>query len=105
MIQLNILYPKTEGATFDWDYYLATHMPMSIRLHGDALKGVTIVKGMESIEAAPVAYVALTTMLFESVDAFLKAFMPHAETLQGDMKAYTNIQPVIQFSEVAMQQE
>jgi uncharacterized protein (TIGR02118 family) len=103
MIQLNILYPKTENARFDWDYYLNTHMPMSIQLHGAALKGTTIAKGIEGIEAAPVAYVAVTNMLFESVESFLGAFMPHAETLQGDMNNYTNIQPVIQFSEVVLQ--
>jgi len=104
MVQLNIIYPKTENATFDWDYYLNTHMPMSIKLHGPALKGITIAKGIEGIEAAPVVYVAVTNMLFESVESFLEAFMPHAETLQGDMKNYTNIQPVIQFSEVMLQQ-
>jgi uncharacterized protein (TIGR02118 family) len=103
MIQLNIVYPKTEDAQFDWDYYLNTHMPMSIRLQGMALRSVTIGKGLEGIEAAPVAYVALTTMLYDSVDAFMEAFMPRAEILQGDMKNYTNIQPVIQFSEVALQ--
>jgi len=104
MVQLNIIYPKTENATFDWDYYLNTHMPLSIKLHGAALKGITIAKGIEGIEAAPVAYVAVTNMLFESVNSFIEAFMPHAATLQGDMKNYTNIQPIIQFSEVLLQQ-
>ena len=104
MIQLNIIYPKIENAQFDWDYYLNTHMPMSIQLHGAALKGVTISKGIEGLEAAPVAYVAITTMLFDSVDSFLQAFLPHAETLQGDMKNYTNITPVIQFSKPVLQQ-
>lgn len=104
MVQLNIVYPKTANAQFDWDYYLNTHMPMSIKLHGEALKGLTIGKAVEGLEAAPVAYVAITTMLFESVAAFIEVFMPHAETLQGDMKHYTNIQPVIQFSEVVLQQ-
>lgn len=103
MVSLNILYPKTEGAQFDWNYYLNSHMPLSIKLHGAALKGLTISKGKEGIDAAPVAYMAATTMLFESVDSFLKAFMPHADTLQGDMKNYTNVQPVIQFSEVVLQ--
>lgn len=103
MVQLNILYPKTENAHFDWDYYLNTHMPMSIKLQGEALKGVSISKGLEGIETTPVAYVALTTMLFDSVDAFVNAFMPHAATLQGDMKNYTNIQPLIQFSEIVLQ--
>ncbi len=103
MIQLNIIYPKKENATFNWDYYLNIHMPLSIKLHGEALKGCTIARGLEGIEPAPVAYIALTTMLFESVQSFIEAFTPHAETLQGDMKNYTNIQPVIQFSEVVLQ--
>ena len=104
MIQLNIFYPKSENAQFDWDYYLNSHMPLSIKLHGAALKGISISKGLEGIEVSPVAFVAVTTMLFDSVDAFIEAFMPHAETLQGDIKNYTNIQPVIQFSEVLLQQ-
>ena len=104
MIQLNIIYPKSENSHFDWNYYLDIHMPMSIKLHGTALKSISIGKGVEGIEAAPVAYIAVTTMWFDSVDAFLQAFMPHAETLQGDMKNYTNIQPVIQFSEVVLPQ-
>ncbi len=100
MVQLSILYPKKEDATFDWDYYLNTHMRMSIKLQGEALKNVTITKGIEGIEGAPAAFVAITNMLFETVDSFIKAFTPHAEILQGDMKNYTNIRPVIQFSEV-----
>ncbi|MEP7107642.1 MAG: EthD family reductase [Ferruginibacter sp.] len=103
MIQLNILYPKTENATFDWDYYLNIHMPMSIKLQGTALKGVSIVKGIGGIEGVQVAHIAITSMLFESVNSFIDAFTPHAEMLQGDMKNYTNIQPVIQFSDVVLQ--
>ncbi len=100
MVQLSILYPKKDDETFDWDYYLNTHMPMSIRLQGEALKEVTITKGVDVIEGVPVVFVAITNMLFETVNSFIEAFTPHAEILQGDMKNYTNIQPVIQFSEV-----
>jgi uncharacterized protein (TIGR02118 family) len=100
VVLLTILYPKKEAATFDWDYYLNTHMPMSIKLQGEALKEVTITKGIEGIEGVPVGFVAITNMLFESVNSFIEAFTPHAEILQGDMKNYTNIVPIIQFSEV-----
>jgi hypothetical protein len=37
---------------------------------------------------------------FESVKDFLYAFTPHAEVLQNDIANYTDIAPVIQFSEV-----
>ena len=54
MVQLSILYPKKENAKFDWDYYLNVHMPLSIKLHGGALKGVTIAKGLDAgKEGAP----------------------------------------------------
>lgn len=102
MIQLSILYPKKDDAVFDWEYYLNKHMPLSIRLHGDSLKGVTINRGIDNVDGAPVFYVAITNMLFESVSSFLEAFMPHAEVLQGDIGNYTNIQPVIQFNEIVM---
>jgi uncharacterized protein (TIGR02118 family) len=37
---------------------------------------------------------------FESLDAFMAAFGPHAAELQGDMANYTDIEPLIQFNEV-----
>ena len=103
MVQLNILYPKNEEATFDWDYYLHTHMPLSIKLQGEALKSVSISKGLEDIPGALVKFIASAIMLYESVNAFMEAFMPHADVLQGDMKNYTNVQPIIQFNEVMME--
>jgi uncharacterized protein (TIGR02118 family) len=76
-------------------------MPLSIRLHGHALKEVTIAKGLDTgMDGVQFAYLAMTNMLFESIDSFMQAYSPHAEQLQGDMINYTNIQPVIQFSEV-----
>lgn len=77
-------------------------MPLSIKLHGDALKGITIARGLVEVDVVPVKYIAITSMLFESVDSFMEAFTPHAAVLQGDMKNYTNIEPVIQFNEIIM---
>jgi len=37
---------------------------------------------------------------FTSAEDFMAAFMLHAEVLQGDMPNYTDIEPVIQISEV-----
>ncbi len=36
------------------------------------------------------------------MDAFVEAFMPHIEELQGDIKNYTDVQPIIQFSEIVL---
>lgn len=101
MIEVSIFYPNTEGGRFDMDYYLTTHMPMSNRLLGEALRGVTVGLGISGgPPGSKPAYVAIARMLFDSTEAFYAAFMPHVEALQGDIRNYTNVEPVIQISDV-----
>lgn len=101
MITVNILYPNQEGAQFDLDYYLNTHMPMTIQSLGEAMKGVRVEHGLTGgLPDAPPAYLAMCHLLFDSAEAFFAAFAPHAEILQGDIPNYTNVKPVIQLSEV-----
>ncbi|NML27454.1 EthD family reductase [Zoogloea dura] len=105
MIKVTILYPNIQGSRFDHSYYLETHMPMSIGLLGahPGFKGVSVERGLGGAEpGSPPAYLALCHFLFDSVEDFLAAFMPHAALLQGDMPNYTDIEPVIQFNEVLM---
>lgn len=100
MIKVNILYPNHEGTRFDLDYYCNVHMPMSIRLLGEALKGVTVESGLSgTTPGSKPTYIALCHLRFESVDSFLAAFLPHAGELQGDIPKFTNVEPIIQFSE------
>jgi uncharacterized protein (TIGR02118 family) len=105
MIRVSILYPKTAGGRFDHDYYVQTHMPLSIRLLGPSLRGVSVERGLD-IQAPGVTltFVAAAHFLCDSVDTFIAAFTPHAATLQGDMPNYTDITPIIQFSEVVIAQ-
>lgn len=101
MIRVNILYPAKKGGRFDFDYYLDKHIPMSKKLLGAALKGIAIEQGM--MGAPPQVeppFVALCHMTFDSIEAFLEAFMPNAAALQGDIANYTDCEPVIQFSAV-----
>lgn len=105
MIKVNIIYPNKEGSHFDWDYYLNRHMPRAIEKLGSGVKGVSVEQGLGGTRPdAPAEYVALCHYTFESVDDFLNAFMPVGEELQADMRNYTNIEPIIQFSEVRMSQ-
>ena len=107
MIKISILYPNTLGSRFDMAYYLNTHMPMSIRLLSShpGFKGVSVEKGLAG--AAPgsqPAYIAMCHFMFESAEAFVSAFTPHAPVLQGDMANYTDLTPIIQFNEVLISQ-
>lgn len=104
MIRISILYPA--GGRFDMQYYVETHMPRSIALlsAGQGYRGVSVERGLGGAApgAAP-AFVAMCHYLFDSVEDFVAAFTPHAAELQGDMPNYTDIEPVIQFNEVAIQ--
>lgn len=105
MIKVSILYQNRLGGRFDMDYYVNTHMPMSIQMLGTALKGVTVEHGLSGIklESEP-AYVAMCHLFFDSVEAFLSAFTPHAELIRNDIANYTNIEPMIQYSEMKIHQ-
>ena len=106
LIRLNIFYPNQEGGRFDLEYYLNTHMPMAIEKLGPSLMGVSIEHGVSGVlPGTQAAYVVMCNYTFDSAEAFLAAFMPHAQVLQGDMPNYTDIEPVMQFSEIKLSQE
>ena len=103
MIKVTILYPNTPDARFDFDYYVKTHMPMSIRLLGPRIRSVSVERGIEAAEpGVPPAFVALCHFTCDSRQSFEAAFLPQAAVLQGDMPNYTDIVPIIQFSEIML---
>lgn len=106
MFNISSIYPKQEGAWFDFEYYLNTHMPRSIELLSEA-KGfvkVYVEKGVD-VEAFNITsqYEVVCNYYFESVEDFTNAFMPHAHELQGDIANYTNIEPIIQITEIKIE--
>ena len=101
MIKVSVLYPNTDGAKFDMDYYLNKHTPMVKQKLGAALKSVAIEAGIAG--AAPGSqptYRVLCHLGFDSVESFNKAFAPHAQDIMGDIPNYTDVQPVVQIGEV-----
>lgn len=103
MINVSSVYPRKEGCSFDFDYYLSKHMPMSIeRLSkGKGFMGVSVERGIEIEESGiQSSYVAMCHYYFDTLENFMTAFMPHADVLQGDIPNYTNLQPVIQVNKV-----
>ncbi len=103
MIKVSVLYPGGEGKTFNMDYYCNEHMALVKEKVGDAIKGVAVEAGLGGAEpGSPPVYVAMGHLYFESLDAFQTFFGPHAGEIMADIPNYTNIQPVIQISEVKM---
>ena len=93
MIRLSVLYPTTEGATFDHDYYRNSHVPRCLKTWG--LDGAEIDKGVDG------PYEAAVHFKFESPDALAAAMgAPGAGDVLADVANYTTILPVLQTSEI-----
>lgn len=103
MIRLSVFYPAGDGRTFDMNYYLNSHVPMFRKHMGAALKDVRVDHGTSgATPGATAPFVAMIHATFESIEAFESAFAPHAAEVQADIPRYTNIQPILQFSEVKL---
>ena len=101
MLKVTIFYPNAEGSTFDMDYYATKHMPMVADLLGDALVKFEIDKGISGRspeEQAP--YMAIGYLYVNSMEQYGQAFGPNADKIRGDIPNYTNVQPIIQVSEM-----
>jgi uncharacterized protein (TIGR02118 family) len=101
MIRVSFLYPNKPGSRFDADYYIDVHMPLAIERLKPALKAVTAEIGVGgAMPGEPARYAAICAFTFETVEAFTAAVMPHYKELQADIPNYTDIEPVVQISEI-----
>lgn len=101
MVKVTILYPNSEGKTFDMDYYSNNHMPMVADLLSDSIKHLEIDKGLGGrTPDEPMPYLAIGYLYFDSLKAYQDSFGPNAEKITGDIPNYTNTIPVVQISEV-----
>ncbi len=106
MIRITFLYPNSRNARFDLEYYVEKHMPLSIDLLGvhPGFRGVSVDRGISATPETVAPYVALCNFLFETLHDFMEAVTPHLEALRADMKNYTDIEPILQVSEVLINQ-
>ena len=101
MIKVSVIYPNTEGKKFDMNYYCNKHVPLVASLLGDALKDATVEKGIGgAAPGSPAPYAGMGNMYFNSIEEFGNSFGPNAEKIMGDLPNFTDIEPVIQVSEV-----
>jgi uncharacterized protein (TIGR02118 family) len=101
MFKVSILYPNGDDKTFDMDYYEKKHMPMVAGFLGKNLKFYEIDKGIAgrtSNDKPPFA--AMGYFYIVDVAEYNKAIAQNIDTIIGDFKNYTNIQPVIQISQI-----
>ncbi|MEX2603126.1 MAG: EthD family reductase [Gracilimonas sp.] len=84
MTKVTVFYPNTGSEIFDMDYYCNKHVPMVRNLFGDALKNLTIEKGIAGGDPdSPPSFAALGNMYFDSVNDFQNAFAPQCRKNHG----------------------
>jgi uncharacterized protein (TIGR02118 family) len=107
VVTISILYPNRSDGRFDLDYYLHQHMPRAVELLSGhpGYRGVSVLRGIGGgAPGAEPAYIAMCHYQFDSLDQFLAAFSANSAFLQGDMPNYTDMEAIIQISEVVLSQ-
>ncbi|NML47202.1 EthD family reductase [Ramlibacter sp. G-1-2-2] len=104
MIKLNVLYPYTEGGRFDHAYYRDKHMPFVAQKLGGACLYYSIDKGLAGAgPGAPTPYFGACSIFCESTDSLQKALAPVAKDIIGDIKNYTDTEPIMWISDVVVE--
>ncbi|EIT68261.1 MULTISPECIES: EthD family reductase [Hydrocarboniphaga] len=103
MIKVNVLYPGGKDTKFDATYYFEKHLPLVQRKVGAALRKVDGELGLSGgAPGSEPPFVALCHLYFDSVESFQTHFGPHAPEIMADIPNYTNVQPILQISEVKL---
>jgi uncharacterized protein (TIGR02118 family) len=103
MIKVSVMYPNNPGARFDHTYYAEKHMPLVKAKMGARCKSYTVDKGLAGgAPGSPATYVGMCHIFCESIEDFQAGFGPHAAEIMADIPNYTDLQPVLQISEVVV---
>lgn len=99
MIKLSVMYPNETGVRFDMDYYVNQHLAMIRRTVGDVLKRVEVDEGLSAgAPGSEAPFRAVAHLYFESMDAFMTSFAPHAKEFSADVPNFTDLKPVRQIA-------
>jgi len=96
---LNVLYPNSPGARFDFDYYMSKHMALVDKTFGKSIARIEVRRGVATPDGKPPAYIAVAALWIASQEAFDAASAQHGATVRGDVANFSNVQPLVQIDE------
>ena len=101
MIKVSVFYPQGAGKKFDMKYYLEKHIPMVRQKVGPALKNMAVEQGLSGgAPGAAMTYAVMAHLTFDSLESFHATFGAQSASIIADVPNYTDIQPIVQISEV-----
>lgn len=101
MYLANVMYPNSESAKFDFDYFRTTHLQMVkesfepfglIKLH--------VQRGISGGGEFPAPYICIVNLFFESAEGYDKALSKYGQKLGADIPNFSNVKPIRQISEI-----
>ena len=98
-ISLQVIYPITDGTSFDYDYYTERHLPMVGGVIGKFLQSKLVTKGLASGPGAAPGFYAVATMVFADRQSF-DAAMAVAGPVLADIPNFTDVKPEMLIGEV-----
>ena len=100
MIKLSVMYPEQPGKKFDFAYYQDKHFDLVRRTWGGLVKDVYVTRGLAGgAPGTPPTYRVMAHISFASMDDLQQA-IAKGSALFADIPNFTDIQPVVQVSEV-----
>ncbi|AFO90088.1 EthD family reductase [Phaeobacter inhibens] len=101
-VSLQVIYPASEDATFDYDYYEKTHLPLLEEHWGDMMDTVEASRGIASGPDAPPAFLLIATITFPDMETLDTAMAEKGGPIIDDVANFTNIRPQILIGQVLM---
>jgi uncharacterized protein (TIGR02118 family) len=98
MIALTAFYPA--DASFDYDYYVSTHLPKAHALWGESIIKSTLLRGLPGPDGNPPQYQLIAIAYFRSIEEFQAMMDKHGAEIAADVRNVTDGNPTIQLSEV-----
>ena len=98
MPTVTVLYPREDGASFDFDYYQNKHLPLVERhWSGAGMTEIEPLRGLGSPGGGEPPFVAITLIRFDTMQNF-QAAMSGASTaeIMADIPNFTSVRPIVQ---------
>ena len=101
MVIVTVMYPLKPKSRFDLDYYTTKHMPLvRARWAPCGMQEATAVKGLPGPGGAAPTYGYMAVLRFGSPAGVQDALAKHGREVMGDVPNFTDVQPIVQVSEV-----
>ena len=91
-VTLQVLYPITDGSTFDDAYYAKAHMDIVGEHMGPHIESTVVTKGIAGGPDTPPGFHAIATIVFADQGA-MDAAMAVAAPVLADIPNFTNVKP------------